>query len=191
VVNGGSLFQGIKTNCLVAQCITDIPEQTLIGPGRAAGIGPVVVPVKDHAPCPLQVTVFTLPGAHVYPFYARGMFLNGPKDSFFPFQPPVGSVHGVQDRHLSRVKRYPVVGEYGIGRVRLGCVLNHYHVNIVLLQQGNIAVEFCKSLFLHQPGIFSRGYLEGIIDCCLRIEPETAGAYHKQFFIQNSEWFYE
>ncbi len=173
----------------IAQGFTDIPEQAFICPGRAACICPVVFPVKDHAACPFQEPVFTFTRAYVYPADARSVFLYGLEYGLFPFQPPVGSIHGIQNGRLSRMERDPVVGKHRVGGMRLGGILNHYDFHIMCTQQGHVIIEFGEGFFLHQGRIFAGRNLEGIVDGRLRIVSKTARAYHQQFTHQSSVWF--
>jgi len=169
-VNGGEDLGGI------AGLSAKIEEDGLVGPGREAGVGDLVVAVEHHATGAFEIKLFVFIFAEVEgPVDMEGfakLFQNGG----FALVAAIRGVHGIETDDALVMEGDPVIRKDGIGSKGFRGVVDDRYIDIVVAEDSDERVEFLLRLLL---GIGRGRGLEGVVDGGFRIETEVHRPDHQ------------
>ena len=150
-------------------------EDGLVGPGREAGVGDLVVAVEDHAAGTFEIETGSLVVGEVKGAVDTEGLAKLFEDGAFAFEPAVCGVHRVEADEALVMEGDPVIRKNRVGGIGIGGVVDDRYVDVVVAQDSDELVEFLPGTLLSVGG---GGGLEGVVDGRFRIEAEVHRSDH-------------
>ena len=139
---------GLEKYGRVTHLFAEIREYLLRCPVGFAGVNNSVIPVKNHASCSFEEEIVIFPPCQVDETAHLEILSHCFQYFRLALVPPVDSGHRVKDEGAVLVGAEPVVGENGVGSVRMGSVLRDDYVYLIGPEQGNVRGELAQSVLL-------------------------------------------
>ena len=137
-----------KHNGPVTGLSAKLGQHVGVRPGRQAGERHAVHPVEDHATRTFQKFTFLLKMRQVDDFGDVEVFGQVVDNIGATFEPPVFGLHRIQHHRATGVERHPVIRENGVGRIRIGRILIHQHVDPDCPHLAYHFIELAEGIFL-------------------------------------------
>ena len=124
----------------IPELFAEVLQYDLICPWGFTRVNDLMDPVQDHGAGPFQEQPFFLVMGEVHRSLYVKILPDRVKYLRTSLEPPVLSEHRVQDKRSVFMCREPVVGEHGIGCVRLRRIFDRDHIDSVFPEQFNIVI---------------------------------------------------